>query len=291
MNNSTRRKFLRNAGAGVLAGSPLVRSFANADTSPTVGLPDLPFDLGIASYTFRALPLDKVIAMTSRLGVRKLALKDMHLPLNSSAAEITAIRKKISDAGLLLVSAGVVYMKSEDEIRDAFACAQHAGLKFIVGVPEQDLLPIAERYVKETGIALAIHNHGPGDGRFPGPESIYTRIASMDRRMGICIDIGHTKRLGLDPSLEFERFADRILDVHIKDVTSADANGNPVEIGRGGIDIPRFLQTVVRLRYPGTLHFEYEKDEKDPMPGLSESVGYVRGVLATMKPHEQKENR
>lgn len=30
----------------------------------------------------------------------------------------------------------------------------------------------------------------------------------------------------------------------------------------------------------GTAAFEYEKDGRDPLPGLAESVGYVRGILA-----------
>ena len=34
------------------------------------------------------------------------------------------------------------------------------------------------------------------------------------------------------------------------------------------------------MDYRGTAAFEYEKDGRDPLPGLAESVGYVRGVLA-----------
>lgn len=135
---------------------------------------------------------------------------------------------------------------------------------------------------KLTDIALAIHNHGPTDQRFPSPESAYSLIKNMDKRMGLCIDVGHTQRLGLDPASEVERFFDRLLDVHIKDVSSADAKGSTVEIGRGVIDIPKLLRTLAKLKYTGTLHFEHEKDQKDSLPGVAESVGYVRGVLATI---------
>ncbi len=55
-----------------------------------------------------------------------------------------------------------------------------------------------------------------------------------------------------------------------------------MEIGRGVIDIPRFLRTVKAIGYTGNLSFEYEKDGDDPLPGLAESVGYVRGVLAAI---------
>ena len=244
--------------------------------------PDATFDLGIASYTLRSFPLDQVIAMTQRLRVKKLTLKDMHLPMAITADEMAAVHAKFKAAGLTLSSCGVVYMTTEDEVNKGFAYAKLAGIKMMVGVPDAPLLALAERRCKELDIALAIHNHGPTDKRFPSPESAYTLISKMDRRMGLCIDVGHTQRLGLDPSAQCERYLDRLLDVHIKDVSSATAEGTTVEIGAGVIDTPKLLRTLARLEYSGTLHFEHEKDPKDPFPGLSESVGYVRGVMASL---------
>ncbi|MCK4759177.1 MAG: sugar phosphate isomerase/epimerase, partial [Candidatus Aminicenantes bacterium] len=87
------------------------------------------------------------------------------------------------------------------------------------------------------------------------------------------------KRCGVDPSGSAWKFADRLLDVHIKDVSAAAEKGTTVEIGRGVIDIPRFVRTLLNLNYKGTASFEFEKDSDDPLPGVAESVGYVRGVL------------
>jgi sugar phosphate isomerase/epimerase len=216
------------------------------------------------------------------LGLKRITLKDMHLPLNSSEADVAAAHDILKAAGIELTSCGVVYMQTEEEVRRAFEYAGRAGLTMLVGAPDVSLLSVAEGYVKKTGIALAIHNHGPADKRFPSPESAYRAIVGLDGRMGLCLDIGHTQRLGLDPAQEAERFFDRLLDVHIKDVSASDVTGTTVEIGRGVIDIPGFLRTMIRLKYQRTLHLEYEKDEKDPLPGMAESVGYVHGVLAMM---------
>jgi sugar phosphate isomerase/epimerase len=250
--------------------------------APAPPASDLGFDLGIASYTLRAFTLDQAIAMTRRLRIRKITLKDMHLPMAVTPEEMASVGKRLNAAHIELSSCGVVYMTTEEQVHAAFAYAKLAGIKMMVGVPEAPLLELAERKVKETDIALAIHNHGPTDKRFPSPESAYTLIAKMDRRMGLCIDVGHTQRLGLDPAAQVERYFDRLLDVHIKDVSSADAAGTTVEIGSGVIDTPKLIRTLARLKYTGTLHFEHEKDEKDPFPGLAESVGYVRGVMAAI---------
>jgi sugar phosphate isomerase/epimerase len=38
----------------------------------------------------------------------------------------------------------------------------------------------------------------------------------------------------------------------------------------------------VEIKYGGIVSFEHEKDDNDPLAGLAESVGYVRGVLAVI---------
>ena len=282
MAKKSRREFLALAGAGALAGflphaaMPRGKNAGDSNSSPVA------FTLGIASYSFRAFPLDQAIAMTKRLGIKKLALKDVHMPLKSSDEDIRATVDKLKAEGIELSSCGVVYMTNEDEVNNTFRYARAAGLSFLVGSPDEPLLKLVERMVKQTGIALAIHNHGPTDNRYPSPESVYRLIEGMDKRLGLCIDVGHTRRLGLDPAHEVETFADRLLDVHMKDVSSADAGGTTVEIGRGVIDIPKLVHTLARVKYSNTIHFEYEKDESEPLPGLAESVGYVRGVIATM---------
>jgi sugar phosphate isomerase/epimerase len=220
--------------------------------------------------------------MTKRLGLKKLTLKEMHLPLKSSDAEIAAAVEKIRQAGLELDSCGVVYMKTEDDVAQAFRYAKKAGMKMIVGGPEPAMLPVAERFAKETDISLAIHNHGPTDKFYPSPEDAYKVIAKMDKRMGLCIDIAHTQRIGVDPTAQLAKCFDRVFDIHIKDCTEAKPSGTTVEIGRGVIDIPGFLREAIRLNYSHTMHFEFEKDSKDPLAGTAESVGYVRGVLAAI---------
>lgn len=240
------------------------------------------FELGMASYTFREFNLDETLAMTQRLGLKKIAFKSFHLPLESSDSEIKAAVKKVKARDLELYGCGVVYMKNKEEVDRAFRYAQAGGMEVIIGVPNHELLEYTNQKVQEYDIKLAIHNHGPGDKLYPTPQSAYDRIKDLDLRMGLCLDIGHTQRSGIDPSEAAERVADRILDIHLKDVTAASAEGGPVEIGRGVIDIPWFLRTILELNYTGIASFEYEKDSKDPLPGVAESLGYIKGLLTQM---------
>ena len=40
------------------------------------------------------------------------------------------------------------------------------------------------------------------------------------------------------------------------------------------------LRALLDVRYNGVVSFEYEKVAGNPVTGLAESLGYVRGVLA-----------
>lgn len=278
---TTRREFFKTAGVGFAAGA--LAGVSCAGPEPTTikdGYKRL--NLGMASYTFRKFSLEDTLEMTNRVGLKWIAFKSMHLPLESTEDEIKAVVTKVKEAGLELYGCGVVYMSNDDQVNQAFDYAKYADMKVIIGVPEHNLLELVNKKVQEYDIKLAIHNHGPGDERYPSAQSAYEKIKDMDPRMGLCIDIGHTKRIGIEPSEDVEMFSDRLHDIHIKDVSEASAKGSSVEAGRGVIDIPKFLRTLLKINYSGVVSLEYEKDAGDPLSGAAESIGYFKGVLSVI---------
>ncbi|MCC6353175.1 MAG: sugar phosphate isomerase/epimerase [Verrucomicrobiae bacterium] len=236
--------------------------------------------LGLASYTTRKFDLETTVAWTKRLGLPHLCLKSFHLPLDAPAEATAAAAAKVREAGLDLYGGGVITMKKPEEVDQAFAYAKAAGFRMIIAAPAVAMLGKVEEAIKAHDIKVAIHNHGPEDKEFPTPQSAHEKIKGMDKRLGLCMDIGHTMRSGECPAKTAEACFDRLFDIHIKDVTAAAKEGKTLEMGRGVIDIPALFRTLLRLKYDGVCSFEYEKDEADPWPGLSESVGYTRGALA-----------
>jgi len=293
-----RREFLQiaTAGAAALVAGPALgaegskkgkgrKKQSQAETQPSpapAGGRTLPFELGLASYTCRKFDLKTTLEMAQRVGLKHIALKDVHLAMNSTPEQIKAVVAQVKEAGLDLYGGGVIYMRNEAQVNQAFDYAKAAGMRVIIGVPLPELLPLVDKKVKEYNIKVAIHNHGPGDKVFPLPATVYERIKDLDKRIGLCNDIGHTARSGVDPAASIVQFADRLLDVHIKDETAADAKGSATEVGRGVINIPQVIRALVKINYTGIVSFEYEKSENDPLPGLAESVGYVRGVMAAI---------
>jgi inosose dehydratase len=141
------------------------------------------------SYTLRKFDLEQTLTMTKRVGLNNIALKSYHLPLGSGTKKIGEIAKQVRSAGLNLYGGGVIYMKNEAEVNRAFEYAEAAGMQTIIGVPEPKLLPLVNEKVEQYHIKVAIHNHGPGDKRYPTPDSAYEKIKNLDKRIGICNDI------------------------------------------------------------------------------------------------------
>ena len=277
----SRRNFIEKTAVGI-AGAismPFIGKATSINNFPGKSENLLP--LGIAGFTFAKFDLEKSIAMMKRVGVQSLSLKDFHLPLNSSDEKIKSVMGQFTEAGINVYAVGVIYMKTKQAVDEAFDYAKKVGVKLIVGVPNYDLLDYTEQKVRETGIRIAIHNHGPEDALYPGPQQVYERIKNRDQRMGLCLDIGHAVRAGSNLEKVVKDYKTRLYDLHIKDITVAEKDGKAVELGRGVIDFGALVNALKKNNYAGMCSIEFEKDMTDPLPGIAESVGYFKGVMAS----------
>ncbi|QRQ99908.1 sugar phosphate isomerase/epimerase family protein [Dyadobacter sandarakinus] len=275
MNN--RRAFVKKSLAGILAGNMMVQQNTARAAAPEARKPDT-FKLAIAGYSFVHFKLDEALDMMKKTDVHYLCIKDFHLPYDSSAEQIAAFHEKLKQAGVTGYAVGPIYTKSRKDIDNAFDYAKRVGVDLIVGIPNHEDLTYVDQKVKETNIRYAIHNHGPEDKLYPNATVVYNHIKNLDPRVGLCFDMGHNKRDKQDSVADLGKYAKRIFDIHLKNVTAAEKEGTTCELGRGVIDIPAFVAMLRKVKYSGSCSLEYEKDMKDPLAGIAESVGYFKGV-------------
>ncbi len=276
----SRRKFIQSSAIALSASSLLPYAAAANKAVRSDDAKKSFLETGMAGYSFVNYSLEQTIAIMNRIGIYNLSLKDFHLPLDSSQEKIDEVLEAFKAGGINVYATGVIYMRSEAEVDRAFAYTKKVGVGLLVGVPTYELLAYTEKKVKEYDIKIAIHNHGPEDKLYPGPKDVYDRINKMDKRMGLCLDIGHAVRAGADLAKVVAAYADRLFDLHIKDVNAAKADGKAIELGRGVIDFPAFVKALRAINYKGKCSIEYEKDMKDALPGMAESAGYFRGVMS-----------
>ncbi len=239
--------------------------------------------VGVASYSFRKLPLEATIAAMKRIDLHYVLIKDVHLALKSTTEQRKDVARQFREAGIEPISCGVISIKDETTARQAFEYARDIGAPTIVSHPEPAALPIIDKLVKEFDIKIAIHNHGPEAPHFKSPYDAWEMIQQFDPRIGLCIDVGHTARANVDPVEAIRKCSARLYDCHFKDIATIHAKNAgvaEVEVGRGILDIRGMLVALLEGHYAGHVGFEHEKTAENPLPGLAESVGYTKGVVS-----------
>ncbi len=231
----------------------------------------------------REFPLDQALEMAKTLGVTHMTFKDVHIPRTDPPETTRTITAKIKAAGITIVGGGTINLPNDAaQIEKDFQYAKTAGFPLIYVSPDPAGLDTVEQMAKRYDIKVAIHNHGPEDKWWPRPQDAYAAVKSRDTRLGLCIDVGHTLRTGADPVRACRECRDRLYDMHVKDLRVATDKDSQVEVGRGVIDFPALFKTLIEIGYKGQVGLEYEIKAKDPLPGMIESVAYMRGVLAAI---------
>lgn len=282
MTDRSRRDFLIGT-AGVGAALTLPSGPVAAARSPSMIQSRI--RLGVASYSMREFSRQYVIQAVRDLGTPYVNIKSFHQPYESSAEELAAGRRAFESAGLQIVGGGTITLQQDDDddIRSYFEYARLSGMPLMVIAPTAQTMPRIERFVKEYGIEVAVHVHGPTDKYFPGPQDVLPVISDMDPRVGICVDVGHTARTGVDLVEVLDMCGDRVLDMHMKDLRDLDSVDSQCIVGEGKIPVPAIFRQLEEMNYAGYVNLEYEIDADDPLPGMKQSFAYMRGVIAGMQ--------
>jgi|CZKI01.1.fsa_nt_gi sugar phosphate isomerase/epimerase len=266
---------------------------AEGGGDPASGPPAGPrLNLGLAGYSLRKLPTDAAVAAMQALQIKSISVFRVHVPILLSTPDVCRdAAQKFRNAGIAIASTGVVTLTSrEGDMRRAFECGRAAGLSTMAASykepPDRDTLLLTERFVREYDMKLAFHNHGPEDKVFPSPFDVWNTVQPYDERLGLCIDVGHSARAGTDPVEAILKCRGRLYDVHIKDTLAGagDKVDKPVGLGFGRLDIRSILAALIQVGFRYQVGLEDEQEAADPIPGIAQSFGYMRGMLAALAP-------
>ena len=232
--------------------------------------------IGIAGYTYRNFDLEQTCRMLQDMGVKYLSVKDWWLPLDATELQMDSVKQMCASYGIDGYTLGPVYMHSKADVDKTFAYAGRYGVPFFIGVPDYELIDYTIEKVKDTGIKVAIHTHGPDGAAFPDIYKIVELVKDPSLGVGACLDLGHCVRMGQNVAEILVDYKDWIYDIHIKDETAPTKAGQTWEMGRGVRPIAKSLREI---EYKGVVSMEFEKNGNDPNPGVRESIGYFRGIL------------
>jgi sugar phosphate isomerase/epimerase len=277
---TSRRSFL-GAAAGVAGLSAMGATPASAVVEPE----PWGMKLGIATYSLRSFDRATAIGMLKKMQVKYVSIKDTHLKIGVPPEETKAGRAEFDAAGFVVTSGGNVDMTkglTVEDLRPQFEYAKAAGLPMMVCAPTHENMKAVEALVKEYNIRIAIHNHGPEDKNFPTPQSVLEVVRKLDKRCGLCMDIGHSARTGIDLVETIAGAGDRLFDMHVKDLRDLKNKDSQCDIGDGAMPFVAIFKQLKKMGYTGCINMEYEINAKDPMMGMQRSLSYERGVLAAL---------
>lgn len=248
----------------------------------------LGWKLGSQAYTFKEFTffeaIDKIDSCDLKyveafpgqtLGGGMEGKMDYKMPEEKRKEILARLKKK----GIKMVAFGVISLDNENDWRQLFEFGKAMGIENFTSEPKQEYLPLLSKLCEEYKINLAIHNH-PTPSRYWSPDIVQAALKGQSRRIGVCADIGHWVRSGLDPVASLKQLEGHIIHLHVKDLHEKDRKGHDVHWGEGVSNIAGVIQELKRQNFKGILSAEYEYNWKNSMPDVRESVKYFRSVVS-----------
>ena len=221
--------------------------------------------MGCQSYSFRSFSFEDAIGELKKTGLNNLEVFSGHMPPASEHENFAATKKMVDASGINVLSFGVEnFTKDEEASRVKFDFAKAMGIEVLTANPMKNAFNSLDKLTQEYGIAIAIHNHGPG-AKYDGVMDTLEVVKDMNPLIGACVDTGHVIRSGEKPHEVLEALGDRVISMHLKDWV----HGEEEQIlGEGDMDLIEVAKVLKKINFAGPLMLEFELFDKNPAPGI-----------------------
>ena len=250
-------------------------------------LEKLEWKLAVQAWTFRLFTLEETLDKLNELGIKYIELYPRQ-EIGAGIEGTTAYdadentRKKIKELldkkGIKAINYGVVGGNSEEEWNQIFAFAADMGIETIVSEPMARFIDHIESLCDKYNIRLAIHNH-PKPTRYWHPDIVASVMAARSNRIGVCGDIGHWVRSGLNPVECVSQLQGKFISFHFKDLNDFGVrSAHDVPWGTGNSNVAGVMHELKKQGYKGSFSIEYEHNWENSMPEIAESIAYFYRV-------------
>jgi len=244
--------------------------------------------LGSQAYTFRLFSLEETLEKLNSIGVKYVELYPGQ-KIEKGGEETTAfsvsqekretIKKLLEKYDIQAVAYGVVTASNEDWPA-VFEFAKELGIGIITTEPKPDQFDLVEKLCEEYDIKVALHNH-PVPSLYWHPEVPLRLLEGRSPLMGVCADIGHWVRSGLNPVECLKKLEGRVISLHIKDLNEWGVrSAHDVPWGKGNSNIAGVLHELNRQDFKGVFSAEYEHNWENSLPEVKESMEYFKRVAS-----------
>jgi sugar phosphate isomerase/epimerase len=205
--------------------------------------------IGSQAYTLRDRTLLEALDALHGLGIKYVEgfpgqavspeLKNIKFQPGLPPEADAAVKKKLEDTGIKMLSFGVTGIPKDDAgARKLFEFAKSYGMERIVTEAPAAQFPQIEKLANEFDIDVALHNH-PEPNIYGTPDKVLAALATGDfKRIGACADIGHWQRSGVQPAEGLKKLEGKVFEFHFKDLAEFNkksAGDVPWGTGQGNV--------------------------------------------------------
>ena len=266
----------------------------SSDSAVVVSVnPTEDWKFGIALWTFHDVNFPESLTRVDSAGLKYIEpntfhatgpdLKDSMLG-KLSVAGLEKIKTMIAQKGLTCESVYVVGDSTIQSWVKQFEIARFLGAKFVTTEPPLNMWDSIDSLAGTFGIKVAIHEHWKGVSRYWNPDTTLMALKNHPN-FGVCADLGHFPKSGIDPLEAVKKFDGHIIAIHLKDIS---AFNNPalkdVRVGTGVVNFPAIFQELKRQNFKGPIYIERDSIEKpNNLVSVRQTLKYYDEQLAQLK--------
>ncbi len=244
--------------------------------------------LGAQAYTFKKFTFSEALQKIDSCGLKYVEAYPgqpigegiagtMHFSMD--LATRAKVKKMLADRGIQMLAYGVVKASGAAQWEKAFEFGKFMGVRTITCEPAEADLDIVSALCDKYQINAAIHNHPPPTAYW-SPDAVLNAVKGRSARLGVCADVGHWVRSGLDPLECVKKLSGRILHFHFKDISQVENRSESEVIwGKGLCKIPAVIQEMKVQDFKGMISVEYEHNLSNQVGPVKESIRYFRNEL------------
>ncbi|QQA42664.1 sugar phosphate isomerase/epimerase family protein [Pelagovum pacificum] len=231
-------------------------------------------------------PLEDTLSMLAGLGFKEVE------GWGGQYDDPVRLRELCDAAGVTMTTGHMGLAMLEDTPEKAVTTAKTMGMKAVmvpaIGPDERNMdaagweafgkrLAEAGKPILDAGLKFGWHNHDFEFKDLGGSDLPLDLIAAGSDDISLELDLGWTKRAGKDPIEWIDKYADRIIAVHVKDIAPEGENADEdgwADVGHGVMD---WAALNKHLQSKGITHYVLEHDNP------SDHERFARRSMETLK--------
>lgn len=255
--------------------------------------PSKDWKFGVALWTFHTFNFPESLDKVDSTGIKYIEPNTFHkagpelkdsMILQLSPAGIDKLKSLIAQKGLNVESIYIVGDSSLSSWVKQFDIAKQFGVKYVTTEPPLNMWDSIDSLAGVYGVKVAIHEHWKGVSHYWNPDTTLMALKGHPN-FGVCADLGHWPKSGIDPLDAVKKLSGHIIGVHLKDISAFnDPSLKDVPAGTGVVNFPAIFEELKKQNFNGYIYIERDaEDQPSNLPSVIQTVKYYNDQVSKLK--------